>query len=469
MEGQRVGDGIGICLPSGVGGSFDNVDRNGDEAVGEGRLSASCRRKKRYRNRNEMRKAMKIVMNKKELKLVFLVIYALIATYFSNPYARIAILICFVVLSMNDYLSGFKDFRLKDRKLLWFLFPLSILIAQGENQRAFVEFFLLTLVAMNTKAAAVKGDSLIFGLIRGMGIVTAASVYLEKLSPGILFSTVYQLYPLPYQETLMRQVQSNNYYSGIFPEVSITAGVICLAVFVLLVRKRKRYFEISFLVISLIFVGKRAHFFVACLVIFFDYWFFSGKKRKLAHVLKLAALGVVAALLLWALIRLIGESSQLNRMVNLVLSLFAEQSESSANQVTSGRYSSFLQAWEWFRQSPLRGKGWYYFQRNYYNEYLGTYLVNVHNIYLQLLCEGGILGLAGFIVPALATFATAVKQALACQEDSLLRVPMEFAMCYQLFFLIYGVSGVQFDQPFYYTFYFISVMLTFGGVGWNEK
>ena len=156
-------------------------------------------------------------------------------------------------------------------------------------------------------------------------------------------------------------------------------------------------------------------------------------------------------------------------MVNLVLSLFAEQSESSANQVTSGRYSSFLQAWEWFRQSPLRGKGWYYFQRNYYNEYLGTYLVNVHNIYLQLLCEGGILGLAGFMAPALATFATAVKQALAYQEDSLLRVPMEFAMCYQLFFLIYGVSGVQFDQPFYYMFYFISVMLTFGGVGWNEK
>ena len=78
--------------------------------------------------------------------------------------------------------------------------------------------------------------------------------------------------------------------------------------------------------------------------------------------------------------------------------------------------------------------------------------LNVHNIYIQLLCECGIIGFIAFVLFFLWNIVSAIKKlrrvALTPDCDSKIRIILTFSVMYQVFFLMYGLTGNPlYDAP----------------------
>lgn len=149
----------------------------------------------------------------------------------------------------------------------------------------------------------------------------------------------------------------------------------------------------------------------------------------------------------------------LGRIFNMdILESLTAFDENFLNQLTSGRYSGYKLALELFKKHPITGNGWGYFALNNYNPYLGISLSSVHSIYIQLLCDTGIVGLLLFLSPAfysINSLVVFIRKNSNQQHDEM--VEARISLMIQLFILIYGLFGIVFDIPFYYTIYFYSV------------
>lgn len=127
------------------------------------------------------------------------------------------------------------------------------------------------------------------------------------------------------------------------------------------------------------------------------------------------------------------------------------------NDFSSGRIDYFwISAIGMFLDNPIFGHGWRSFK--YYG--VGTLSANdAHNIYLQLLAEVGIIGFAlvmFFMIRALVTTYKAIRKneverCLSNENACILK--MSFA--YQIFFLLYGLTGNPLYDPQCYFPYII--------------
>ncbi len=139
----------------------------------------------------------------------------------------------------------------------------------------------------------------------------------------------------------------------------------------------------------------------------------------------------------------------------------------------SGRTDLYELAFSLYKGHSLTGIGWGMFRHNS----LGIFGVsdrtyNVHSVYIQLLCETGIIGLGTFLLAAISSLVYGVKKyrkiirsALYVKEKSILEV----GIAVQIFFLAYCASG----NPLYdYNFciaYFIGILLTLVPIAKGEK
>lgn len=123
----------------------------------------------------------------------------------------------------------------------------------------------------------------------------------------------------------------------------------------------------------------------------------------------------------------------------------------------AGRDLLRLAAWQFFQENKFFGIGWCGFQYHY-----DTY-VAVHNVYLQLLCEVGIIGSAPFFL----FFGTSIFNAFR-DLQFLARNKMEsqriylfaFSFSVQVFFLLYCLTGNPlYDPPMLFS-YIISTAIS---------
>ena len=81
----------------------------------------------------------------------------------------------------------------------------------------------------------------------------------------------------------------------------------------------------------------------------------------------------------------------------------------SGEDVSNNRSRLYAFAWQLARENPIFGIGW----NQYRKATVGTVTVlnelDVHNIYLQMLCETGIVGLISVVVPMLVFFFATYK------------------------------------------------------------
>ena len=151
--------------------------------------------------------------------------------------------------------------------------------------------------------------------------------------------------------------------------------------------------------------------------------------------------------------------------VDALIERFSGSDGSMAN--LSGRTDLYEVAINLFKQNKLTGVGWGRF-RSYT---LGFYNVSdnisfaTHNVYLQLLCETGILGFAAFIAATGSALVWGVKRyrrLLRSDPGGTDRWAGAIGIYLQVFFLAYCMSGNPlYDYNFLIT-YFIGIVLTLG-------
>lgn len=131
------------------------------------------------------------------------------------------------------------------------------------------------------------------------------------------------------------------------------------------------------------------------------------------------------------------------------LEMFIDEEELDLN----GREILWEKAIEGFKESPLLGIGVSQFE-----EWagLGT---NAHNMYLQVLCEQGILGLILFITPLVFCLFHTIFVLRKNTDNVPYMQSLKFSLYVQLVFISYGVSGNPTRNAYGYMMYFCAIGL----------
>ena len=216
-------------------------------------------------------------------------------------------------------------------------------------------------------------------------------------------------------------------------------------------KKEKKYILYTiFALIAILFNAKRGPLLfsaMSCCVLYLWY----NKSKIASKVFKggiIVILGIIIALIL-------------SLFVPQILTVVKRFEDGIATgNILNGRQDFYELAKEMWEQNKLLGNGWgsfsYNFQTKIYNVGYGVEYMDAHNVYLQLLCEVGILGFLFYIV--IMFFALKITLSLIHKsKDSQTTKQLCFSLGYQIFFLLYCFTGNPLYDIQCYAIYFICI------------
>lgn len=184
---------------------------------------------------------------------------------------------------------------------------------------------------------------------------------------------------------------------------------------------------LAFLIIALLICGKRSTLLCLALGTFLTYYLLSPNHKHRCLVIIIASLALLLAIRLVAFIL-----PQVTNAYERTVEMHA------SGDVTTGRLDLWKMGWDAFLQAPLFGHGWRWF---WVDSNTGR---DVHNCYLQLFTEVGLVGSVPFFIFLIATYLRALKLAFLWRDGGLgtyhsymWNNPVPFIMLYQSFFLAY--------------------------------
>ena len=202
----------------------------------------------------------------------------------------------------------------------------------------------------------------------------------------------------------------------------------------------------AFILFVLILTGKRAHCVFALVCLFAAYSVYNSDKPK-NRLMKTLALIAVGGIALVLIVEIAPDAVPVIRRF-----IYMSQLEDSS----LGRNARMLLALNLFLQNALTGIGWNGFTY-YYNATFGDWL-NVHNVYLQLLCEEGLLFSLAFFAFFIVSFLhawNALKQSRVQKLDGINESLLLYSVYIQAFFLLYSLTGNPlYDAPFLFPYIF---------------
>lgn len=176
--------------------------------------------------------------------------------------------------------------------------------------------------------------------------------------------------------------------------------------------------------------------------------------------------GGTILLLLWLFIRFLPQFKEID-----IFYRYARTVENLVNgyDFTSGRTSLFALAIAGFRSAPLFGIGFdqfYTLVNPLLTDIEGNVIQDAHNIYLQMLCETGIVGTVLTLAPMLWLLATTFRalQSARRREDRLGVEPLTVSLLIQSYLLFLGLLDPTFQKIVFWCFYGLAAMLLIVGM-----
>ena len=164
---------------------------------------------------------------------------------------------------------------------------------------------------------------------------------------------------------------------------------------------------------------------------------------------------ILSALLIVATVtyRFWGNIPSLARFVELITNYF---NGSDAELLTTGRteiYEAAVNLWE---KNKMFGIGWNNFKYSF-NSNIWYSRFDVHNCYLQLLCENGFVGAIPCYCLIIATVFRCFKCAYFSSQIMQNSATICFCTFYIIFFLLYCITGTNLYEYSYYIIFFIAI------------
>lgn len=409
---------------------------------------------------------MEITINKRliaHILFITLLCYADLFSLLPDPVGMVLLVIPVILLLFDN------GFRIRDDAVM-LLVIIAVMILVLFRNHELVEGrygqtikWMIRLVYIVVDCTTDRIDKEYLTLIPGIGFLNVLATWFFLLVPSA-YSVMYRLwgdYP--------GGVYSFNegYRAGITDHYSHNGTIIAfivLALFAMILCEREQNrgswldmrhvcFVLSFL--ALILTAKRAHLVFCLLTMVIIYSLCNPDKIGERAVKLFIASGVVVIL------------AALLAFTNSELVQFFSRFETlGVDGASQSRIKFWAVAIGLWKDNPLFGIGWFGFRNqfstffpNNSNDYL-----NAHNVFVQLLCETGIVGLVfGMIVLGWVLYSTLcmLRKTYSEEECRKFRLLLLSSSIFQVFFLLYCLTGNGlYDVTFGYYCMAVSVSLT---------
>ena len=309
--------------------------------------------------------------------------------------------------------------------------------------------FVFIMIVMSL-TESIDGKYIKYGAI--FGYIHVIATYFFLIFPNLYSNfalEVYGYYPIGTSNGTL------GYTAGLTSHYSSNALYITGCIFALLYlnrcnKKSKIIKILLFLAVGALFLtGKRAHILFTILSMIIIFLIDNRKNmRQLINKIIVIAIICLAMLLIIYLV------------FPRILSVFQRFEDG-----LSGRDEYWGKEIEWFKTSPMTGIGWLQFGQQYKVYNYGT-AVNTHNVYLQLLCECGIVGFTLFIIAIIKSLKTTLIKYTHCDNNE--KNKYYYSLLIQIFFILYCLTGnCLYDNTLFY--YSIASGIGMSIINYNEN
>lgn len=216
---------------------------------------------------------------------------------------------------------------------------------------------------------------------------------------------------------------------------------------------------IAFYLLVLLLIGRRGEFLAATLTLSFLYIISGEGKIKRKRLIFVVGICIVVLVLILLTLPYLKNIDFLRRYIMTIEQML------NGNDITSGRTQLYQWAIEIFKDNPIFGVGWTNFSYHITDEFRalhGMDVNNVHNIYLQFLCETGIVGTILIMSPLIYLYFQTIKQTIRITnkkcEDGIAIMLNYSSLSIQTFFMIVGLLDPCFTKLIFWNFYCIAII-----------
>lgn len=275
-------------------------------------------------------------------------------------------------------------------------------------------------------------------------------VILYEISPN-LYIQIVEKYFSEEQILYNQRLISEGYAPSLGVAIGETIDYVVLAIFLLISQKknfRKKHVMILVSVFfgTILFFGRRGELIALLSTVTIIMFLKSSFIKKRNIILLFLMFLIIAFTVIPFLIPYIIDYSGENRFIKTISELLLSQ------DISNGRSRLYPVALAFFIEHPLVGIGWGEFAET--GSKIITITTNVHNIYLQLLCETGIIGTTFFLGAMFVIFYTSyiLWKGFQKKENSWC---LTFSLMVQIYIFIKGLV----DNPIYYNNFWIVYLL----------
>lgn len=233
-------------------------------------------------------------------------------------------------------------------------------------------------------------------------------------------------------------------YYGFIPDSATSVGILVIALSFIVAQSKysiKDYMRSTLIFICILLTSKRGPMLFASIsfaIIFCKGRYSSVNFKRIIQSVLILVLLIAIIIIIYPKLSV---DKGLGKLINTVIAWRSQEQD-----VTSGREDLSEFALQLFYQNKIWGIGWGKFS-GLYKQATNIDVLNVHNVYIQLLCEVGIVGCAIVLLPFIRWLKIFIKYKGNNQKDVyILRVGLFFL----IFNLLYMLTGCFFDMPFYY-------------------
>lgn len=346
--------------------------------------------------------------------LIFLVYYCLydltsvqcaIPSQVSNLIVLLAMILATAIglcYNSSRLLSGLAKYWLP------FFFVLVVNIVQYDFEKSYVFLFAAFLTILSSRIPLFTYEKVI-KWIKILGILGAIGVAIQLFLPSIhktIISIIFSGEGLRY----IFSYADRGYYSGFFHQVGDTAYYVAAAIIAMIFRmdkNRKNYIILALMFLSLILLGKRSILLFLFFALLLTYML-NGSNSKIISRLTVVTFSLICFFFIMStLISMYGDIKLFEKMSYTLAYLGSGDIEGLMEE--SGRLNLRELALDLFEKNQIIGIGWSNFSKISGELYASGVGTSVHNIYLQLLCETGIIGLSAFIIGVVASLLATLK------------------------------------------------------------
>lgn len=399
---------------------------------------------------------MKIHLKKadiKQLGIILFMFFFLTVDFRSSIFFNVGIAYCFAFFSLMLIFYGTKTRITTHIPITVLAWLISSAFVMTSGNASLIIKYILGLMILYTFATTNGAGGNTVKVMMIYGMVFSLASFWFYLFPSIYINGIVPLLEDYLQSSAITMIRSNRYpgLTGHYSTNGIYLSFGVGAAFATYLSNHDGYWrKISIIAtiigfLALLLIGKRAHLVFSAGACFVIYWI-ANNKRGIARIGKV--FGVVIAILVLVVIAV----NQVPALAN-TFNRFVETAASGDFLMSRGGF--YLVAIDIFKRNPLFGVGWRKM----------TQLIrhDVHNIYIQLLAENGIVGFLFFTVILIYglmistkefNWASKNRELLSKNDYSLLA----FATFYMYFFTMYGFTG----NPLYDEQTFYVLMVSYG-------